>query len=125
MVDEVTIAIAAAVAGKFAESFTEGAKTLARRLRPLLKGRSPEAHDALEAARDVDGEDAVLVEEVAGHLAAAERDDSDVREILAELRSLLGTEGHTTVNTITGAVSGSVVQAGTIHGDLNFGRGRR
>ncbi len=49
-----------------------------KRLRGVLRTRFADAPDAraeLEAARDDDGEDPVLVSELAGHLAAAEEAD--------------------------------------------------
>ncbi|MFC4560498.1 hypothetical protein ACFO4E_01375 [Nocardiopsis mangrovi] len=126
MVDEVTIAIAAAVAGKAAEALTDGVRQVVRKLRGALRtrfsGSAPEALAALDAARDTDGEDAVLVEELAGHLAAAEHDDPGVRDLVAELRPHFTADRGGVVNSVHGDVHGTVIQTGTITGGVHLGR---
>ncbi|RNL82507.1 hypothetical protein [Halostreptopolyspora alba] len=125
MVDDVTIAIATAVAGTIAESVTksgvEGVKALRRLLRDRF-GDRPKAREALEAARDDDGEDATLVRELATHIEEVRAQDPEVGRLVEELRPEFTNAQGDVHNTIVGEVSGTAVQARDIEGGLNIGR---
>lgn len=121
MSDPVTIAIAAAVAGKVGEALTESAKAALTRLRRALRQRfaaDPAAQEALATAQD-DPEDPEATERLAAHVSAAEEADPAVRELVGELRgSFQATDGGV-VNVFHGT-AGKVVQARDIHGGLNL-----
>ncbi len=125
MVDDVTIAIATAVAGTIAESVTTGGvnavKALRRRLRERF-GDQPEAQEALEAARDDDGESPNLVRALATHIDSAREDDPEVQRLIETLRPEFSAEQGSVHNTITGDVSGTAIQARDIEGGIDIGR---
>jgi hypothetical protein len=63
----------------------------------------------------------------AGYLAGQAAARPELATVFAELPALLGagqptTQVSTVHNTISGTVTGNAVQAGDIHGDINFGR---
>ncbi|MBB6173312.1 hypothetical protein HNR23_003372 [Nocardiopsis mwathae] len=119
MADPITLAVAAAVAGKVTEALDDGARAILRKLRKALRDRfgdDPDARRALDAARDDDGEDAILVEELATHMDGARRDDATIRELIAELRPYFDSGGGNVTNTITGNVEGIAIQARDIRG---------
>ncbi|TDQ48008.1 hypothetical protein [Actinorugispora endophytica] len=122
--DEVSIAIATAVAGRVAGDLDEAARGLLVRLRRALRKRfadRPPALEALEAARDENGEVPASVRALAGHLAAAREDDPEVRELADRLRPHLAIGGGEVVNTVHGGVSDT---ATVIQGrDMDFGPG--
>ncbi|GAA3722717.1 hypothetical protein HDA32_000809 [Spinactinospora alkalitolerans] len=118
--DEVTLAIAAAVAGKVGESLTESAKDALKRLRRVLRERfrgTPDAQAALEAAQD-DPDDQAAVRELAEHITVTEVDDAEVKGLTDELRPHFS--AGDVVNTVNGDVSGNVVQARDIHGGIRL-----
>ncbi|GAB3207733.1 hypothetical protein ACQEU5_12330 [Marinactinospora thermotolerans] len=120
--DEVMIALAAAVAGKVGESLAENLREPLKRLRRALRERfrdAPDARAALEAAQD-DHDDAVAVEELAGHIASVASTDAEIAELVARLRPHVATGRGDVVNTIHGDVSGTAIQAGEIHGDIRL-----
>lgn len=122
MSDPITIAVAAAVAGKVGESLTESAMAAVRRLRRALRSRfatEPPAHRALEAARE-DPEDAAAVARLAEHVAAAGERDPAVRDLIEELRPHLRAADGGIVNVVEGTVHGTVVQARDVHGDIRL-----
>ncbi|MFC3522033.1 hypothetical protein ACFONH_22150 [Streptomonospora nanhaiensis] len=124
MVDQVLIAIAAAVAGKAVEPFTEGAVDLLRRLRGAVIARfrrDPEPHAALEAAQ-IDYDDTEAVAALAAHIGAAAEHDPGLRRLVEELRPYFTSGGPEVVNTVVGEVSGNVVQARDIVGGIDLGR---
>lgn len=125
MVDDVTIAIAAAVAGKVAESVTrggiEGVKALRRLLRDRFNDR-PKAREALDAARDDDGEDTELVRTLAEHIDAVRDQDPEIERLVEKLRPEFTSGQGDVHNTITGDVSGTAIQARDIEGGLHIGR---
>lgn len=125
MVDDVTIAIAAAVAGKAAEQLTDSGRAALKKLRQAVRARfrqDPDARDALESAQD-DYEDAVVVEELAEHLDSAQRDDTEIRRLAEELRPYFADAGGGVTNTVNGDVrDGTVIQARDITGGVNLDR---
>ncbi|CAM3933838.1 hypothetical protein GCM10009799_40380 [Nocardiopsis rhodophaea] len=126
MADPITLAVVAAVAGKVTEALDDGARAVLKKLRVALRerfGNDPDARRALEAARDDDGEDAILVEELATHIDSAQRDDEQIRSLVEELRPHFDASGGTVTNTITGNVEGVAIQARDVHG-VNLNRPR-
>ncbi|QBI52566.1 hypothetical protein [Streptomonospora litoralis] len=124
MVDQVLLAIAAAVAGKAVEPLTENAADALRNLRKAVIQRfraEPEAREALDAAQ-VDYEDVEAVEVLAEHLDSATAADPEIRRLTEELRPHFGTGDGGVANTVHGDVSGNVVQARDIHGGIDLGR---
>ncbi|MDA0563035.1 hypothetical protein LG943_01590 [Streptomonospora sp. S1-112] len=124
MVDQVLIAIAAAVAGKAVEPFTEGAVASLRRLRGAVLARfrkEPEPHAALEAAQ-VDYDDTEAIEVLAAHIGAAAERDPDLRVLVEELRPHFAAAGPQVRNTVVGKVSGNVIQARDVIGGIDLGR---
>ncbi|MDT0302334.1 hypothetical protein [Streptomonospora wellingtoniae] len=124
MVDQVLIAIAAAVAGKAVEPMTEHAVSALRGLRKAVIERfrdDPQARGALEAAQ-IDNEDDEAVEALAGHLDSAAASDPAIGRLTDALRPHFGAADGGVVNTVQGDVSGSVVQARDIHGGVRFDR---
>ncbi|ASU82665.1 hypothetical protein CDO52_07575 [Nocardiopsis gilva YIM 90087] len=124
MADPITLAVAAAVAGKVTEALDDGARAVLKKLRAALRerfGNDPEARRALEAARDDDGEDAILVEELATHMDGAQQSDADIRALVEALRPHFDSGGGNVTNTITGDVEGIAIQARDVHG-VNLNR---
>ncbi|GAB3449191.1 hypothetical protein GCM10027570_23450 [Streptomonospora sediminis] len=124
MVDQVLIAIAAAVAGKAVEPLAENATSTLRNLRKAVIQRfraEPEAGDALAAAQ-ADYEDVEAVEVLAGHLDSAAAADPAIRELTDELRQQFSTGDGGVANIVHGDISGNVVQARDIHGGINLDR---
>ncbi|MBB4929852.1 hypothetical protein F4561_000672 [Lipingzhangella halophila] len=125
MVDDVTIAIATAVAGKIAESVTRGGIDGVKALRRLLRDRfsdRPKAREALDAARDDDGEDADVVRTLAEHIDAVRAQDPEIERLFETLRPEFTSGRGDVHNTIVGDVSGTAIQARDIEGGLNIGR---
>lgn len=75
----------------------------------------PEAVAVLEAAEGA-AEDSPEVRALATRLAAAEEEDRDFAEHLRREWDQAGG----VVNTVSGTVSGKVVQARDVHGDISF-----
>lgn len=129
MGDEVMLAMAAAVAGKATEMLTRGAKDSVTALRKALRRRFAEGtpeREALDEARDGDGEDEVLVGRLAGHIRDAAERDETVRGLVVQVAPhFTEQDGDTVVNNnASGPVSGTLVQTGTIEGGVNIGRSR-
>ncbi|MDA2808152.1 hypothetical protein [Nocardiopsis suaedae] len=124
MGEEVMLAMAAAVAGKTTELLTQGAKDSVAALRKALRKRfgdgTPE-REALDEARDADGEDEVLVGTLAGHIRdAAERHD-DVRTLVTELAPhFTVTEHNTFTNNVSGGRQGKVWQISRLEGGFHI-----
>lgn len=114
MPELILIEIAAALAGKAAESLYE-------LVRNKLKDRKP-ALTALDAAQGA-APDSPQVLALAEELAVAEDYDHEFRDRLrAEWTAIQASaSGGSASNTITGQVTGNVVQARDIHGDITFG----
>ncbi|WP_017596364.1 hypothetical protein [Nocardiopsis potens] len=112
--------VALAVAGKGAWALTEDARRDLRALRKALRTRfsgeegSAEALEALEEARDSDGDDAGAVREPARHLAAAAGADPEIRRLADGLHPHLPGERPGVVNIVSGEVHGPAVQIGSI-----------
>ena len=109
MGDEVMLAMAAAVAGKATELLTQGAKDSVTALRKALRKRfgdgTPE-REALDEARDADGEDEVLVGTLAGHIRDAADRDEDIRGLVSALAPHFTATEHTEYNTVHNTVTG-------------------
>ena len=122
------------------EGWTQARAWLVRRLtrpgsapQPELERRLDMAHvhaDALAASdesvsvvADTSRRRALLEAYWAGYLAAMLNEHPEFAEVLAELATLAvgGPAPTGTVNSVTGRVSGNVVQAGTIEGGVRFG----
>lgn len=115
MSDPVLISIAAALAGRAATSIYD-----------LVKKKfaiKPEATAALEAAADAP-DDSERVRKLAEELSRAEADDprfgEDLRTEWKHLSVTQHAESGGVVNQISGQVTGKVIQAGDIHGDISF-----
>jgi hypothetical protein len=84
-----------------------------------LPGRQAAGTEAVEAARANTGDPAA-----AGHLAGKAAADPGLAaalgDWLAGTQALL-TAGHTTLNQVHGAVSGTVIQAGDVFGGIRLG----
>ncbi|WP_046471057.1 hypothetical protein [Allosalinactinospora lopnorensis] len=123
MIDDVTIAIATAVAGKVGESLTKGAGEALKKLRKAVFERfrdHPEAQKALAEAQ-IDAEDTVVVRELAGHLDTARTEDPEIRRLIERLRPEFDAGRDNVHNTISGDVHGTAIQARDISGGLNLG----
>ena len=105
--EPILVSIAAALAAKSATSLYDLVK---RR----FAGRW-EATAALEAARGADEE-----ADLAAHLAAAEAQEPAFGVELRQTWQRVNADRGGVVNQITGNVSGKVVQARDIHGDIKF-----
>lgn len=117
MPEPILISIAAALAGKGATALYELAKS-------KLAGR-PSANAALEAVKG-HAADSPEVGALADHLASAADEDPQFRERLIAAHAAAGVEqsGSTGAvnNQISGTVSGNVLQARDVHGNITFGR---
>jgi hypothetical protein len=109
--EPILLSIAAALAAKSAASLYD----LVRR---RFAGRK-EAEAALEAA-DGTPPDSPQVAALADHLAAAETEDPAFSDELRRTWQQVNVSGDGVVNQITGTVSGKVVQARDIEGDISF-----
>jgi hypothetical protein len=113
MPDVILVEIAAALAGKATESLYE-------LVRKKFKDRKP-ALAALDAAQGAES-DSPQVVTLAEELAVAEDYDHEFRDRLraewaaCQASASCGSAG----NTITGPVTGNVVQARDIHGNITF-----
>ncbi|KOX20843.1 hypothetical protein [Nocardiopsis sp. NRRL B-16309] len=123
MADPATIAIATAAATGLATVFgqraTDATMNLVNKLALALSrrfGDSPEAQEALVAARFEGPEQARAIETVAEHLERAERSDSEIADLVARLRPLVSAQDGSSVTNHVGDVGGhaQVVQAGDI-----------
>ncbi|MDS1272093.1 hypothetical protein RIF23_17525 [Lipingzhangella sp. LS1_29] len=124
MSDPVTVAIATAVAGKVAESLSDTAKSALKRLREAVMRRVTDSderdtapREALAAAQ-IDPEDPQAVQRLAAALSAS--DDPEVRRLVAELRPHFEPGQESVTNTVQGDVSGNVVMAKDIHGNISL-----
>lgn len=111
MPEPILVSIAAAIAAKSATSLYDLVK---RR----FAGRG-EAAAALEAAAGAD-EDSPEVADLAAHLADAEAEEPVFGIELRQTWQQVNADRGAVVNQITGNVSGRVVQARDIHGDITF-----
>lgn len=121
MADPVTVAIAAAVAGKLAEGISDAGRTalaaLTRLVRRKMRG-DPDGSAALEAAA-ARPDDAALVARLAAALDEECARDAAFRAELTILWTAARDGG--VANTIKGSVHGPVVQARDVHGGITFG----
>ncbi|KFZ76992.1 hypothetical protein ED92_38425 [Amycolatopsis sp. MJM2582] len=115
MPEPVLISLAAALAGRTVVGLYE-----------LVKKKfseDPEATAALEAAEGA-AEDSAEVENLRDRLAVAEADDPDFAQRLRSEWEKIGNvhqaETGGVVNTVTGDVSGKVVQARDVQGGISF-----
>lgn len=117
MAEPVTLAIAAAIAGKTAESLTSQAReclaTLARRIREKFRDQ-PAARAALAAARNDPG----AVMGLAHALEEASAEDPEFGRQIRALWTRVGDDG--VVNVFHGRAD-KVVQLRDVHGDLHIG----
>jgi len=115
MPEPILISISAALAAKTIVGLVD----LVRR----KFAKDPAATAALEAAQAAP-EDPEAVQALAEHLDATEKSDADFATALrSEWEKASVTQqakGGKVVNQISGSVSGKVVQAGDIHGDISF-----
>ncbi|PRX43632.1 hypothetical protein B0I33_11493 [Prauserella shujinwangii] len=116
MPEPILVSIAAALAGKAAT----GLYDLVRR----RFAHDEQALAELEAATDSPGEPR-FVHAVAERIAQAEEDDPEFRrELRAHWEAVSGGQAAgdgSVANHVSGTVSGRVVQAGEIHGDVRLG----
>lgn len=125
MTDPVTIGIASALAGKAAEAFLSGGSSALAGLYRFVRDRfasDRKASRALQRAQD-DPQDA-RVQLLAEELQRLAADDPAFAEQLDELWEQASTELHAetggVVNNVSGTVSGNVVQARDVHGDIHL-----
>ncbi|QVQ54066.1 hypothetical protein J4H86_10395 [Spiractinospora alimapuensis] len=123
MSDPVTLAVAAAVAGKLGEGLVEGAKALLPKLRRTLRERlagSKEDTELLQAVRD-DEYDSDAQAKLADRLAVLRERDPVIRDLINELTS---TSSRPAVHNSVSGTAGTVTQiGGDVHGDITIGRG--
>lgn len=111
MPEPILVSIAAAIAGKSATSLYDLVKR-------KFAGRK-QATAALEAAQGA-APDSPEVTTLATHLTAVEADDPTFRAELRQTWQQINVEEGGVVNQITGDVSGKVVQARDIKGNITF-----
>lgn len=122
MSDPVTLAVAAAIAGKVSESLTDAARSALKRLRRAVRERffdTPEARRALEAAQE-DPDDEPALARLSAYVSEAEERDPAIRRLTDELRSHLSATHGGVINHISGDVRGNVVQARDITGGVHL-----
>lgn len=123
MSDPVTLAVAAAVAGKVGEGLVDGAKKLLPRLRKALRERfadSPEDTELLQAVQD-DEDDTAAQESLAERLTWLRANDPEIRALIDQLAA---PAPRTNIHqTVSGTVHGTVTQIGEVQGDITIGRG--
>lgn len=112
MPEPILMSIAAALAARSARSLYE----LVRR---RFTGRE-EAEAAFEAAAGAPP-DSPEVAALAGHLAAEEARDPAFSHELRRTWQQIDVSGGSLINRVKGNVSGQVVQARDVEGDINFG----
>ncbi|RCV53598.1 hypothetical protein [Marinitenerispora sediminis] len=127
MADPISVAVAAAIAGKVAESLTDAGKRLLAALRQRVQDKLKDDPNGLlallSATQDPENPDRQV--ELAEAVEAAEAADpafrTDVRELWKQVRAE-STGPGTVRNTIRGDVrdGSTVVQAGHITGDINL-----
>lgn len=125
MADPVSIGIASALAGKAAEAFLSGAHSALAALYGFVRDRfagDRKALRALQRAQDDPQDD--RVQSLAEQLHRLAADDPAFAEQLGELWEQASTELHAetggVVNNVSGTVSGKVVQARDVHGDIHL-----
>ncbi|MFB6724619.1 hypothetical protein ACFCV3_30865 [Kribbella sp. NPDC056345] len=112
MVDPILVSIATALAGNAAKSMYDLVKQ--------AFSHRAEARAALEAAEGTDATSAE-VQQLAVELAKAEQSDAQFADQLRSLwASELQAEHGGVANQVSGSVSGKVVQARDIHGNITF-----
>lgn len=126
MTDPITLAIAAAIAGKGAEAFGAQAAPAIARLVRRVKARfagHPEGSEALVAA-EADPDDPGRTEALATALDAAAADDPELATELHTLRQQVqqvhSASGNAVVNNFQGNTE-KFVQLRDVHGDINLG----
>lgn len=126
MPDPITIAIAAAIAGKAAESLTDQAKDAVTRLAHLVRAKfrhRPADLAALDAAQQ-QPDSAERTAELADALQSAAGDDpafdADIRALWDQARIHTTVAGDGVANVFQGRAD-KVVQLRDVHGDLNIG----
>ncbi|GAB3156777.1 hypothetical protein GCM10027290_55370 [Micromonospora sonneratiae] len=128
MDDPVLAAIATALATSAVTELTAGGKAAFNALVRLVRRKAaeqPETGNALVAAQD-DPSDKHRLAELNAALAAAAQNDRtfaiELHRLWNEIRAGRPQEDHSeTRNTISGPVTGQVVQARDIHGGVSFG----
>lgn len=130
MADPMLVAVAAAVAGKITEAAAAGAKTALGNLIKLVRtrlARDDAAQAALAEAEQVPN-DASRVTSLAAELGRLVKEDTkfaaQLRSTWSEARVYLQAQQDGTINQVSGAVSGHVVQARDIDGGVSFGSAR-
>ncbi|MFC7326803.1 hypothetical protein [Marinactinospora rubrisoli] len=127
MADPISVAVAAAIAGKVAESLTDAGKRLLAALRQRVQDKLKDDPNGLLAllAATQDPENPDRHVELAEIVEAAEAADpafrTEVRELWDQVRAETTGSGPVR-NTIRGDVrdGSTVVQAGHINGDINL-----
>lgn len=120
MTDPITATVAAAVAGKLAESLSDGAKesvaAITRRIRRKF-GQQPAALAALEAAHD----DPARLQDLAGFLEEAMTRDPEFGRQIRMLWQQTGIDPPRgdVVNIFHGNAENSI-QVRDVHGDINI-----
>lgn len=122
MSDPVTLAVAAAVAGKIGEGLVDGATKLVPRLRKALRklfANSPEDTALLNAVTD-NVDDTKSQTALAARLAVLRAQDPEVRELIATMTT--PTTSGNVHNSLSGTAHGHVAQiGGDIQGDVTLG----
>lgn len=119
--------IAVALVTKAADTMADGVKTAFTALVNLVRRRfahKPEAQVALDAAMEMPT-DPDRINDLSIALQTAALEDSEfadaLRSVWQDLAARIKDHESMTINQIAGQVSGNVVQARDIHGDVSFG----
>jgi hypothetical protein len=127
--DPIMLSIASAVAGKAAETVTEGGKSalaaLVRLIRGRLRGNSA-ATRALESAPGTSADQSAVHALTRALEQAATADPefaAHIRELWPQVRTEISAQDGGTVNTSTGTVGGHLIQARdlNVHGGIHLG----
>jgi len=127
MADPILVAIAAALAGKAAGALASGGSTAFGRLYRLVKeklsGREEDAGLLDDAASAPDSK--ATVARLADAMEHASTDDpafaAQLRELWGQARTELRADRGGVINEVTGNVSGNVIQARDIQGNISLG----
>jgi hypothetical protein len=127
MPDDIMMAVATALAGKVAAALASGGSTSLASLARLVRkrfGGDPAAQTALESAQERP-DDQSRTQSLRDALEQAATADPEFGEQLRALWRQASTELNAShggvINQVSGTVSGNVVQAHDIHGNLTFG----
>lgn len=126
---EFTAELAVALAGKVADRLAEAGRAAFQGLVGLVRRRfqsDPAAQEALEAA-EADPSDAERLDQLRAALDRLAAEDpafgAELRSLWRDLQPHLTASSGGTINTVSGNVSGNVVQARDVQGGISFGSG--